>query len=121
MTALRFSLTPYELNFEHGSEYPTSNSSELVQAQDRTAGGTLRVETLGVTIRRQTIVFTQMPLIDYEALVDWYLNICKGAEEVFDYTNEYGDTFPVRLVSGSIVFTEEYLDIYSGSIVLEFV
>ncbi len=121
MTTLKFHLAPHTLQFECGSEYPGSHYDEVVQVTDRTAGGTLQVETLGVTIEQKTLAFTHMPKADYDALVNWYKTISQGALHTFEYTDEFGTIRNVKILSGSMDFAEVFLNTYSGSLQLEVV
>ncbi len=119
MTTLKFTLAGNTLQFTHGSEYPSPNNDKIVQVKDRTAAGTLKVETLGVNIKRRSLVFEHMVADDYAALLHWYYNICVGAMNSFQMTDEYGDVMTVVMVSEEIAFRETYLGTWAGTIDLE--
>ena len=119
MTLLKFELAPHELQFTCGSEYPYDNSEELVQVRDRTAAGNLRVEGYGVTIKRRTLLFAHMPKVDYDSLLNWYYNVADGALNAFTITDEFGLQEEVRIVAGTLDFTERYTDTSSGSLLIE--
>ncbi len=121
MTLLKFELSPHVLQFTCGSEYPSSSKEELVQVHDRSASGGLKVEGYGVKIRQRTLVFEHMPRADYDALVDWYYNISQGALLEFEYTDEMGATNTVKIITGSMSFSEVYLDTWSGALELELI
>ena len=109
MTTLKFEFFPHVLEFTSGSEWPAPSRSELTQIQDRSAGNTLRVENLGVNVRNKTLVFSLMPKVDLLALINWYENISVGALNPFEYTDEFGEVFTVRMVSPAIDYTEVLL------------
>jgi hypothetical protein len=120
-TLMKFEKDANILQFEAGGDYPARRPVELLQVQDRTAAGTLQVETLGITIKRRTIVFNLMTETDYNALLDWFLNIVNGGAEVFDFTDEYGTLFEdVRITDNIIDFPETSYKRYSGELNLEF-
>ncbi len=121
MTLMRFDLAADTLQFECGSEFPTTNREEITQVFDRSAGGSLHVESLGVNIKQRILAFTLMPLVDYNGLVNWYYNVANGAMKVFSFTDEYGVVADVRIISESINFVEAYLDTYSGTLTIEYV
>lgn len=119
MTLLRFDLAPYSLQFERGSSYPTEYKDEVVQAQDRSAGGELKVENHGVLIKQITLQFVKMSRADYEALVNWFTNVSVGAMRAFQVTDEYGETYQAKIISRSIKFPEIQLNKFTGSIQVE--
>lgn len=120
-TLMKFELAPYSLQFEAGATYPAKRTHEVLQVRDRTAGGTPQTETLGVTIKERVLNFELMSLNDYEALVDWFLNVVNAGELAFDFTDEYGVTSSVEFVDTEIDFDETSLGSFSGSVTLEYV
>lgn len=120
-TPMKFQSGGVILDFEAGGDYPARRRHVLGQITDRTAAGTLKTETLGIYILTRVIVFNEMSLTDYQALVDWFLNVAVGSANSFDFTDEYGDTGSVKMLDGEIDFQETSLQLYSGSITLEYV
>lgn len=118
---MRFDLAPDSLQFIAGGDYPAKRSDNISQVQDRTAAGSLRVETLGVQIRTRVLDFNLMSKTDYLALRDWFLNTVNGGSLIFTFTDEYGDSGLVRIVTSDLDFSETSLERYSGSIKLEYV
>ena len=121
MSLLQFYLAPHLLAFEVGGQYPAEFTSRLFQVQDRTAGGTMEVETLGILSKTRQIVFVNMPKADYDGLVNWFDNIAQASYNVFEFTDEYGIVFNVRVVDSEIRFKETKLDCFSGTLTLELV
>ncbi len=120
-TLMKFYLDPHTLQFEAGGDYPATRTNRIFQVQDRTAAGTVQVETLGVTVRSRRIVFNLMSKTDYLALVDWFLNVANGGENVFEFTDEYGYVGDVRIMDSMLDFAETSLERYAGTINLEYV
>ena len=118
---MRFDAGSNSIQFEAGGDYPAKRKHEIMQVTDRTAAGTLQVETLGIQLKTRTISFKLMSLIDYTALVDWFLNVVNGGETTFDFTDEYGDVGEVRITDSVLDFSETSLNRFSGSIKLEYV
>lgn len=118
---MKFELTPYILEFEAGADYPAKRRAEIFQVTDRTAAGTLQVENLGVTATKRVLNFNLMSKTDYDALLNWYLNVSVGAASSFEFTDEYGNVGTVKILDDEINFDETSLYRYSGSITLEYV
>lgn len=112
-----FTLGANSLTFSKGINYPVDAPREQIQALDRTAAGSLQVETLGAIIKRQTLSFTNLPAADYDALVNWFDNICKGAAYAFVYTDMQSVDHDVLWVN-QFNFTETKTG-YNGTIDLE--
>lgn len=120
-TLMKFYLAPHTLQFEAGGDYPANRVTKVFQVKDRTAGGTLQVETLGITTRTRTIVFNEMSLTDYTALIDWFIDVVNAGELTFEFTDEYGDVFPeARIINSELDFNETSLELYSGSLDVEY-
>jgi hypothetical protein len=114
-----FTLGANVLNFSKNENYPVTAPREAIQAIDRTAAGTLEVETLGTVIKRRTLTFSNLPAGDFAALVDWFDNVSVGAANAFTFTDDEGVPWSVVWTNG-FNFTEDKAG-YSGSIELEIV
>ncbi len=120
-TPMKFESTPHILQFEAGGDYPATRTNRVFQVRDRTAGGQLKVETLGIQNKTRVLVFNLMSKVDYTALIDWFLNVVNGGEVDFEFTDEYGDTGTVKITDNILDFTETSLERYSGTLNLEYV
>jgi len=120
-TLLKFELAPNTLQFTAGGGYPGKRKYKVHQIQDRTGGGTLQVETLGVQVRTRVLSFVMMSKTDYDALIDWFLNTVNGGMYTFDFTDEYGDTAEVIITDQELDFDEVSMRRYTGSLTLEYV
>ena len=120
-TLMNFKQGTNELFFEAGGDYPASRPVELFQVQDRTAAGILQVEDLGVQTRRRVITFNLMSKADYDALLDWFLNIANGGMIDFEFTDEKGFTGTVKITDQIIDFIETSYESYSGTLNVEYV
>lgn len=119
-TLLKFELGVNVLQFEEGASYPASRPVEKLQIVDRTAGGTLQVEELGITIRTRVLSFVDMLKSDYDALENWFDNVSNGALNSFDFTDEYGNTGSVKILENKLDFIEGDFELFNGSITLEY-
>ncbi len=120
-TLMKFELAPHELIFEAGGDYPANRKDAILQVANRTAGGKNQVETLGVKIRSRRIVFNEMSQADYFALINWSMNVTNGSELNFYFTDEYGEVGLVKLLTPDIDFNETSLQLYAGSIEVEYI
>ncbi|MDO9069319.1 MAG: hypothetical protein Q7W05_12780 [Deltaproteobacteria bacterium] len=121
MAAIRFVLGGNSLTFSKGIQYPVQKPAEKTQVIDRTGGGTLQVEDLGVTIRQFPIAFRSLPLADYEALYSWHDTICNGAQNSFTYYDEDGLAHTVRMLTTKLDFQQTSYQRFSGDLLLEVV
>ena len=119
-TLLKFFLAPDTLQFEFGADYPAQRRHEVLQVSDRAAGGKLHTETLGINIKTRTLNFNLMPKTDYDALIDWFLNVVNAGEKDFEFTDEYGEVGTVIFLDTILDFPEDSLQRYSGSFTLEY-
>lgn len=120
-TSLKFEYLTNSIEFESGASYPERDTHQKYQVVDRSAGGQLHVETLGVSRIIRTLLFQNMSQTDYDALVDWFDNIVNGAEIAFTFTDEYGDSGTVRIIDSTLNFKNVSLGRFSGTLSLEFV
>lgn len=121
MAAIKFVLGGNVLQFSRGIQYPVAKPVEKLQVIDRTGGGTLQVEDLGVTIRSFPIVFKSLPLADYEALLAWHSQIAAGAANPFTYYDEDGVSHTVRMLTTRLDFQQTSYQRFGGELLLEVV
>lgn len=112
-----FTLGANVINFSKGQDYPVESPREQLQVVDRTAAGTLEVETLGATIQRLMVAFSNLSAAEYAALKNWFDNVSAGAANAFTYTDGDGVDHTVRWVN-QFNFRETKAG-FSGSIELE--
>ena len=117
----KFVLGSNVLQFSRGIQYPVARPVEKLQVVDRTGGGSLQVEELGVTIGTFPIVFKGLPLADYQALKTWHGTIANGAANPFTYYDEEGTAWTVRLLTAKLDFQETSFQRFSGELLLEVV
>lgn len=121
MAAIKFVLGGNVLQFSRGIQYPVQKPVEKLQVVDRTGGGSLQIEELGVTIRQFPITFRGLPLADYNALLNWHAQIAAGAANVFTYYDEDGQPHTVRLLTTRIDFQQTSYQRFGGELLLEVV
>lgn len=114
----QFTLGANSLVFTTGLKYPVRSPLEALQATDRTAAGSLQVESFGIKRQRFEMRFRNMPAGDYAALKNWFDVICNGAAESFTYTDTDSLAHIVRLITNPLDF-EESISGYAGTLMLE--
>jgi hypothetical protein len=119
MALPQFILDANTLTFEKGIKYPVRRPHEMVQALDRTAAGSLQVESFGIEIKRLVLRLEYISSSFYSSLLDWFENKCNGAANAFTYIDD-------QSVSHTVVWTNNFNFIetvagYNGSIDLEIV
>lgn len=116
---MKFFTDEVEFVFENPSQYPSRSPVEMMQVSDRTAAGTLRVETYAKPIKKRVLNFIDMSLYDYQGLLNFYLNVVNGMEIKFSFEDERESIFSVSFQDRIINFQETSFNRFSGSITLE--
>lgn len=117
----KFELGANVLQFSRGIRYPVEKPHEKLQITDRTAGGSLQVEDLGVDIKTRLLVFKNLPQADYDALCTWFDTIANGALNPFTYYDEDGQAMTVRMLTSPFTFPETSHQRFAGELLLELV
>ena len=118
---MKFTFGGEELTFQDPSQYPMTEPMEKVQAVDRAADGTLKVEALGVNIKTRTLHFENMSKQDHDGLKDWFDRVANGAANVFDFEDEFGVSYRCRITSPTFEFQLTFFELYAGDMTLEYV
>jgi len=117
----KFVLGGDTLQFSRGLLYPVSKPHAKIQVTDRTAGGSLQVEDLGIDVHTRRLQFKNLPQADYDGLINWNDVICDGAKNSFTYHDEDENTMTVVMLTNPIDFQETYHQRFSGELLLEVV
>jgi hypothetical protein len=118
---MRFYNQTFSFTFENPAQYPAARPYEMQQVRERSAGGTIHVETFAAPLRRRTLNFEEMSEADYNGLLDWYINKVNGMADEFSFEDERGDHFKVRFLDNTIDFPESSFQRYAGRVTLEIV
>lgn len=109
------------ISFGRSLAYPVERPQTVVQVLDRTAGGSLQVENLGVTTSTRRLVMTNLSESIYDALVTWHSTVAKGALNTFTYNDENGDAHTVRWLDDTLNMPEYRNGKFSVEILLEII
>lgn len=96
-----------------------SNPVQLTQAMERTAGNVLHVEKLGQPVIRHRVDLKQIDYLEFSSLQSWYMDIADGAVNSFTLTDNWGYSYTVVWIDGTMNFRPDQHDLWSGSITLE--
>lgn len=107
--------------FENPAQYPKTEPYELQQIRERSAGGTLHVETFAGPLRNRVLSFSAMSEVDYQGLLDWYVNKVNGMAEEFTFEDEFNKAFKVRFTDRTINFKQIRFNRWQGNINLEII
>lgn len=116
---MRFYTDYNQLVFENPAQYPATRPVRLQQIQERSAAGTIHVETYAEPLSTRTLVFSEMNETDYTGLLDWFINKVNGMAVPFSFEDERGDIFPVRFSAPILRFNETSFKRWSGSVTLD--
>ena len=120
MSIPKFTLGGNELLFPLGVQTPGNEPVRKIQAIDRTAAGSLQVESFGVTTREIVLVFRGMDkATTYASLEVWFDTISDGALNEFVYTDGDSVDHTVQIMSPALNFTEIEPGLMEGSLTLE--
>lgn len=118
---MRFYSGLQELIFEDNAQYPAKNVKEKIQSTERSAAGTLHVESFGISTNRRELAFDLMSRADYMALLDWFDNVADGAKNAFFFEDEELNVAEVRIITNAYDFQEDTYQSYSGKMTLEYI
>lgn len=122
MADISFQKSGYsDLNFGRSLTYPVERLQTVSQVLDRTAGGTLQVENLGVTTSTRRLRLTHLTQAVYDSLVTWHSTVAQGAVNTFTYNDENGDSHTVRWLDDTLNAPEYRNGRFSVEITLEIV
>lgn len=116
--SVTFTLGGSVLTLTSGLKFPIRSPLEALQATDRTAAGTLQVETFGAKRQRFELRFRNQPAAEYASLKSWFDTIANGAANSFTYTDPDAADHTVRLITNPFDF-EETVAGYNGTLLLE--
>lgn len=119
MAKIKFVRGATELQFEVSISYPSNDPIEKKQLVDRTAAGTLRVESYGVTVNTWELVFKDITETDYTGLRSFFDNEANGALNSFTYHDPDGNTHTVRILTPKLNFKPSTKNRYNGDLELE--
>lgn len=118
---MQFSTASFTLDFENPAQYPAQRPYQLQQVRERSAGGTIHVETYAQPLRQRMLNFEEMSEADYLGLLDFFINRVNGMADEFEFTDERDDVFTVRFLQPTLAFTETSFKRWSGRLQLEIV
>lgn len=122
MSVPYFELAANKLYFPRGVQLPGNEPKRKIQATDRTAGGTLQVENLGVTTNQILLALNVVDkLPTYRDLKNWFDNISDGAANSFSYVDTDAISHNVRWLDDVLNFSEFEPGYMQGQILLEVV
>ena len=120
MPAPKFVFGLSELQFTSNLSYPLVGPEESPMLVDRDNSGALVIEDTGITpIKTIQMLFNRMNSTDYAALREWVVNTVRFSAEEFEYIDEVGTSYTVRIVDDSFNFSQIRYGVYSGTITLE--
>lgn len=106
------------LTLNSGVSYPLQEQREYLQAVGYSAGGQIYVSTKGVSRAVFSLTFHKLLAADYQALMQWFSNICQGTLNPFRFLDGEGRSFTVRLLSNPLNLKEEKENLYAGELLL---
>ena len=118
---MRFYTDFNQLVFENPSQYPKTEPYELQQVRERSAAGTIHVETFAAPLRSRTLSFQSMSEVDYQGLLDWYINKVNGMADEFTFEDEVNKAFKVKFSDRTINFKQVRFNRWQGNITLEII
>ena len=119
MATPTFTLGGNTLLFTQGIQLPSNTPRTKIQVEDRTAGGNLQIEDLGVGYQRLILNFRGLLKAKYIELEAWFDIIADGKANTFTYEDELANSFTVRLMTNPLDFIENRNGFLDGDLELE--
>lgn len=110
-----------DLEFGRGLLYPVEKPQQVVQVIERTAGGSLQVENLGVTIHTRLLRLRGLSSTIFTSLRTWHSTVSQGALNTFTYVDEDETSQTVRWLDDTLNAPEYFNGRYGVEILLEVV
>jgi len=92
-----------------------------VQVMDRTAGGTLQVEDLGITIKTRVLPMRKLTDTEIAALRTWHETNLTGAYETFTFVDEDETSHTARWIDDTLSAPETREGRHDATVTLEIV
>mgnify|MGYP000585272932 CR=1 FL=1 len=96
---MRFYTDFNSFEFDNPAQYPAVRPVRLQQIQERSAAGTIHVETYAEALSTRTLNFREMNENDYTGLLDWFINKVNGMANEFKFEDERNATYTVRFAT----------------------
>ena len=101
-------------------EFSDVEETEYIQARGRTQDGELVVGDKGIVKTRRTLSWKVLsPTVKAQLQTFFSSTYVNGSMNEFTYTDHEGVAHTVKLVDGSLLWTNYYIDLFSVSMVLE--
>jgi len=101
-------------------EFSDVEETTYVQARGRTQDGELVVGDKGITTTRRILSWKVLsPTVKTQLQTFFNSSNVNGSMQTFTYTDHGGTPHTVRLVDGSLEWTNYYIDLFSVSMILE--
>ena len=107
------------LSLSSGVSYPIQEQREYLQAVGYSAGGQMYVSTKGVSRATFNLTFHKLLAADYEALEQWFNDVCRGTLNPFRFLDGQGKSLTVHLMSNPLSLKEEEEGLYAGQLFLQ--
>ena len=122
MADIKFTKTGYsDLEFGRSVLVPVRRPQRVIQAVDRTAGGTLQVENLGITVNERILRINNLTQAVINSLKTWHSTVAQGARNTFTYVDENGTSHTVQWLDDTLDAPEGWNNKFSVEIRLEIV
>ena len=121
MAAPQFQKTGYDTITLSKVVYPVRRPQRVIQVVDRTAGGTLQVENLGVTAKTRVLPMARLTDPEISDLRTWHETNVTGALETFTFVDEDSTSHTVRWLDDTLDAPETRYGRHSCEITLEII
>lgn len=101
--------------------FPLRRPQTIIQVVERTAGGTLQVENLGVTINTRVLPMARLTDAEVLALRTWHSTAAAGAVNTFTFVDEDEMSHTVQWIDDTLDAPENMEGRHSAEITLEIV
>ena len=101
--------------------FPLRRPQTVVQVVDRTAGGALQVENLGVTINTRVLPMRRLTDTEISDLRTWHSTVANGAVNTFTFVDEGSTSHTVRWLEDTLDAPETNEGRHDAEISLEIV
>ncbi len=101
------------------SQYPVALNTEIIQVKEKSASGIIYREDFSVRTDTVTYTFKDMQTLDYQNLLNFFLDIVNGTMETFMLTDDSGFVMYCNFTSPKLNFTKSSYELWNGTFTVE--
>ncbi len=101
------------------AQYPAKFAVDIVQVKEKSASGIIYREDFSVATNNITYRFEDMETLNYQMLMNFFLNIVNGMMEQFVLKDDTGYSIACHFADPKLSFTKTSFELWAGTFSVE--